>query len=471
MQSDISNRSTLFPTKNVTGKELSTLPSTTTKWEKERFPREGDNVTFVCSGNVGRPPGNIVWQKMFTQSNRSLNDVNATTQKEAVTWKCSFNGTSYLTFQLSAKDYKAKIRCFVVSQDGIPGLYVETKPLDIHFHVRHVSINKLPDKQTYDPTVKNITLTCNSEGNPKPTYAWYKESDTNTTLSTSKLYLINNVRKNKSGTYICEVHNSIGDEKYNASSSVDIHIENRSDDEKNILESPYTITILVGVLTLLCVICVISTYLCICKGICFKPSEGNGKLVAISSVSNTVDVSNDNQGCISMSMSNVNYTDSRNAINTDNASQGLENKRNENSTCQTNNQNSDQHMDINDERLGDHSEKECGHDSSIHEPNNSENNKTDKPGYDQSAEFDKAVDRTQENELNGTGSNGDKITMGQRKDGEDKTETLREIESPRKSLDAPKTNSSRVKVILENIQDSADIDGDTNKISGNLLDS
>ncbi|CAG2222405.1 unnamed protein product [Mytilus edulis] len=65
--------------------------------------------------------------------------------------------------------------------------------------VRNVAINKLPDKQIYDTTIKNITLMCNADGNPKPTYTWYNRKNINNILSTSNKYVINDVIKNNSG--------------------------------------------------------------------------------------------------------------------------------------------------------------------------------------------------------------------------------------------------------------------------------
>ncbi|CAG2199644.1 unnamed protein product [Mytilus edulis] len=164
LQGEVINRSSIYQATNVTDLDTSSI----------LIPREGDNVTLVCNGNVGRPPGNIMWQ-IFHMNENILFKVTETNQTEPSPWKCSFNRTSYLTFQLSAVDFNAKIRCFVVSYDGNNETYVTTAPLKFHFGVRHASINKLPDKQTYDTTIKNITLMCNADGNPKPAYTWYRK--------------------------------------------------------------------------------------------------------------------------------------------------------------------------------------------------------------------------------------------------------------------------------------------------------
>ncbi|CAG2199642.1 unnamed protein product [Mytilus edulis] len=187
--------------------------------------REGDIVTFVCTGNVGRPPGNILWQKMYLHEIKSLTyDKETVQQTEAFYWECSFNITSYFTIQLSANDFNARIRCVVVSPYGNGSLYVNTVPLNFHFGVRHVFINILPERQIFDTTINNITLMCNGDGNPKPTYTWYKRKNKNNILSTSNKYVINDVIQNNSGTYICEVYNFISGETYTASTSVKIAI-------------------------------------------------------------------------------------------------------------------------------------------------------------------------------------------------------------------------------------------------------
>lgn len=87
---------------------------------------------FTCTGDIGKPPGKLIWQKIFLQHNRSITYAKITTHLEEVPGRCTFKGTTNLTVQISAEDFKARILCFEESQANVPGMYVETKPLDVH---------------------------------------------------------------------------------------------------------------------------------------------------------------------------------------------------------------------------------------------------------------------------------------------------------------------------------------------------
>ncbi|CAC5407990.1 unnamed protein product [Mytilus coruscus] len=137
---------------------------------------------------------------------------------------CSFRGTSNLTVQITADHFKAKVRCFEESQADVLGMFVETELLNVFYPVRHINITKQPNKAQYDQKTPTINLTCKGDGNPEPTYKWFSQENKSSILSSTNLYIIEDVVQNNSGVYICEMYNNIDDIGYNAIYSVEIHI-------------------------------------------------------------------------------------------------------------------------------------------------------------------------------------------------------------------------------------------------------
>ncbi|XP_052075617.1 uncharacterized protein LOC127713055 isoform X2 [Mytilus californianus] len=100
--------------------------------ESPIYIRGGDILMLTCTGNIGKPPGKLLWQKISLQQNKSITYANITTYVEEIPGRCSFKGTSNLTVQISADDLKVKFRCFEESQANVAGMYVETEPFDVH---------------------------------------------------------------------------------------------------------------------------------------------------------------------------------------------------------------------------------------------------------------------------------------------------------------------------------------------------
>ena len=82
---------------------------------------EGTNVTFTCTGNVGKPAGKFKWTKYrgTTQTVYS----SATTTAVEMPGTCTFNGTSMLTIKLEAEDNKAVIKCEVEQELATSDMY------------------------------------------------------------------------------------------------------------------------------------------------------------------------------------------------------------------------------------------------------------------------------------------------------------------------------------------------------------
>ncbi|CAC5385985.1 unnamed protein product [Mytilus coruscus] len=170
---------------------LHILQSTTTQ---STFFREWDTVIFSCKGNIGKPPGRLIWQKTSPQLERPIIYSNETTDVEQIPDGCSFRGTSNLTVLISINDLNAQFRCFEESQDNIPEMYVETAPLDVHceYHLNFRFQNQVIGRAFAE--VRNLLAS---------QYIYMKEV----------------------GVYVCEAYNTIDGIDYKANNSVEIEIE------------------------------------------------------------------------------------------------------------------------------------------------------------------------------------------------------------------------------------------------------
>lgn len=118
LSSEFSYRTTTFSTQQTT---------------IEKVLAEGDYITVVCSGDVGKPPAEHVFQKYRDGHKIPLNyTVNKTSIVED-SENCSNYRTSDLTFEVTAEDNHAIIQCGVNSpMAGSNMLYVETAPIKVY---------------------------------------------------------------------------------------------------------------------------------------------------------------------------------------------------------------------------------------------------------------------------------------------------------------------------------------------------
>ncbi|XP_071121772.1 uncharacterized protein [Mytilus edulis] len=105
----------------------------------------GDKITFLCTGNVGNSPGVFIWQK-YRHGENPTNYTNITTTIQEISDMCSYNGTSTLTIQVTARDNQAIIRCIVNSSLAQPNVFIDTIPLEV----------QSPD---YDTTIESLQTT------------------------------------------------------------------------------------------------------------------------------------------------------------------------------------------------------------------------------------------------------------------------------------------------------------------------
>lgn len=96
-----------------------------------QFTAEGDNVTYVCTGDVGKPPSNFIFQKFGQDNSLFVNYTAIQTSTQKFPVNCSFYRTSYITFMVTAEDNQAVMRCGVVSTTE-RNKYIESEPLEVN---------------------------------------------------------------------------------------------------------------------------------------------------------------------------------------------------------------------------------------------------------------------------------------------------------------------------------------------------
>ena len=82
------------------------------------------------------------------------------------------------------------------------------------------SIDAIPANQTILEG-SNITLHCNSTGNPTPNITWTKDGNL-TVLYQGETYNIVNIQRQAAGDYTCTAWNGVGEQK-NATATVTVH--------------------------------------------------------------------------------------------------------------------------------------------------------------------------------------------------------------------------------------------------------
>jgi hypothetical protein len=89
----------------------------------------GTEVTFTCTGNVGKPAGKFKWTKYRGTTQTLYNG--ATTTAVEMPGTCTFNGTSMLTIKLEAEDNNAVVKCEVEQELATSEMYRQSQPDDL----------------------------------------------------------------------------------------------------------------------------------------------------------------------------------------------------------------------------------------------------------------------------------------------------------------------------------------------------
>ncbi|CAC5364252.1 unnamed protein product [Mytilus coruscus] len=187
---------------------------------------DGDNVTYVCSGYVGQPPESFNFQMYHRKRILFRNYTSTKTSTQELPESCSYYRKSYTTLQVTAEENQAIIRCVVVSNSANVDLYADSEPLEVYYAVRMPIINKHPNKTDYlVGSDASINLTCTTDGNPKPSYVWYKGSKIQA-IGTGENFIITNLNETHGGVYTCSVSNTFKEVIHIERVQVHVHIVN-----------------------------------------------------------------------------------------------------------------------------------------------------------------------------------------------------------------------------------------------------
>ncbi|CAC5408233.1 unnamed protein product [Mytilus coruscus] len=194
---------------------------------------DGDNITVKCSGNVGKPAG-IFTFKVQRKDNIQPTTYDATTTEiERIPGNCSYYRTSYLPFQVTAEDNQAVIRCVVLSPLAGQDMFIDSEQLEVKYNVRMPTVTKHPAKQEYIVGVDtSITLTCTTDGNPKPIYRWF-EGNQSDIISTDDNFTLTDINTTKRCLYICYVTNTFNGHTYTKAAQMEFNIINEENEAKS----------------------------------------------------------------------------------------------------------------------------------------------------------------------------------------------------------------------------------------------
>jgi hypothetical protein len=89
-------------------------------------------VSFMCKGNVGKPPGKFILTKLRHGEQSPIIYSDLSTTSTEIPGNCTFYGTSNLTIQLTDLDSKAKIQCVEESNLSSESLTIETEYITVY---------------------------------------------------------------------------------------------------------------------------------------------------------------------------------------------------------------------------------------------------------------------------------------------------------------------------------------------------
>uniref|UniRef100_A0A2C9LAI7 Ig-like domain-containing protein n=1 Tax=Biomphalaria glabrata TaxID=6526 RepID=A0A2C9LAI7_BIOGL len=143
--------------------------------------------------------------------------------------KCTVRTQSSVTLKADRLYQNISLACFVINQGSealatcsnpATDLCAQTDTAVITYPVSSVSVTRYPGSTLYEGTT--VTLNCQAEGNPLPTYTWTKVGDENRTLSSvmdglvSTLTLTSLNKTLDAGDYNCTASNVVKNKNYSA---------------------------------------------------------------------------------------------------------------------------------------------------------------------------------------------------------------------------------------------------------------
>ncbi|XP_046858238.1 immunoglobulin superfamily member 10-like isoform X2 [Xenia sp. Carnegie-2017] len=150
---------------------------------------EGDNVSCVCRGEGGIPPANVTW---FDKDNNIIGDVGVVSKTLVITNVTVNDGGNYTCKAQSYNDPRFRDEKSI--EVTVKATY---PPQQTNITISPMSVKK----------GQNVTITCESDGYPEPTYTIYHNG---AVVSNNKTYIIQSVNFNHAGSYRCEAKNKLG---------------------------------------------------------------------------------------------------------------------------------------------------------------------------------------------------------------------------------------------------------------------
>ncbi|XP_046863760.1 hemicentin-1-like isoform X2 [Xenia sp. Carnegie-2017] len=155
---------------------------------------EGDNVSCVCRGEGGNPPANVTW---FDKNNNIFGDDVGVVSKTLVITNVTMN---------DGGNYRCKAQSYNDPR------FRDDKSIEIQVKAAYppqqtnITISPMSVKKDHE-----VTITCESDGYPEPTYTIYHNGTGNMrVVSNDRTYIIQSVNFNSAGSYRCEAKNKRG---------------------------------------------------------------------------------------------------------------------------------------------------------------------------------------------------------------------------------------------------------------------